>query len=113
MAGHLSSMDAEWRLFADLADLADGRVTVSIPGDDPTVGDALDALLESHPALRDEVLTSGVRAGDVGDSLVVAPDVALLRNGADLRAASGGADDLDQPLGDEDELALVPALSGG
>jgi len=39
----------EWKLFADLAEIAGGREidVAAEPGD--TVGDALDALLEAHP----------------------------------------------------------------
>lgn len=86
-----------WRLFADLAEVADGREQgVSVDaGSDPTVEDALDALLADHEALRDRVLD--------GDGL--ADDLNLMRNGSPAS--------LDEPLEDGDELALFPPVTGG
>lgn len=89
----------EWKLFADLAEIAGGRtVDVDVdPGD--TIGDALDALLESRPDLRDRVLE--------GDEL--ADHVNLLHNGADVDQEDG----LDTTLEAGDEIALFPPVSGG
>ncbi len=87
----------EWRLFADLADLAgERRVTVAV-GPDPTVADALDALLETHPSLADRVL-------DDDDTLV--PSVSLLVEGETV-------EDLSAPLSGGEEVALLPPASGG
>jgi molybdopterin synthase sulfur carrier subunit len=98
-------MDAEWRLFADLADRAgDDRVTVSVDAD-ATVGDALDALVDAHPDVRERLRPDG--------DARLAPDIAVLRDGTDLRAGATGADDLDQPVAADDDLALLPAISGG
>lgn len=89
----------EWRLFADLADVAgDRRVTVEADGLD-TVGDAIDALIEARPGLRDRVLEDG----DLVDH------VNVLRNGESVTAAEG----LDTPVEPDDELALFPPVSGG
>jgi len=90
----------EWKLFADLAEIAGDRVIAvdSDPGD--TVGDALDALLDAYPALRDRVLDE-----DGG----VADHVNVLRNGRSVHYDDG----LDAVLSEGDELALFPPVSGG
>ncbi|SEH51987.1 ubiquitin-like small archaeal modifier protein (SAMP) [Halopenitus malekzadehii] len=89
----------EWKLFADLAELAGDRtVTVAAaPGD--TVGDALDALLAERPDLRNRVLEDG----DLADH------INLLRNGRNVLHQDGLATELE----DGDELALFPPVSGG
>jgi molybdopterin synthase sulfur carrier subunit len=89
----------EWKLFADLAEVA-GERHVEVDGDAETAGEALDALLESVPALRDRVLDE---SGDLADH------VNLLRNGENVAAAEG----LATPVGPGDELALFPPVSGG
>lgn len=90
----------EWRLFADVAEVAgDGRVSVDVPPD-ATVGDALDALLDQEPALRERVLDDD---GDLEAHLTV------LRNGENV-APEGG---LDAEVAPDDELALLPPVSGG
>jgi len=87
-----------WRLFATLAETAgEDRVPVE---DAETVGDALNALLATHPALEDEVLADG--------DLV--EHVRLLHEGEDPFAAGEG---LDTPVSQNDELALFPPVSGG
>ncbi|AFK20312.1 MoaD/ThiS family protein [Haloferax mediterranei ATCC 33500] len=86
----------EWKLFADLAEVAGARtVRVDVEGG-ATVGDALDALVGSHPSLESRVFADD---GELYDHINV------LRNGeaATLR------DDAD--VGDE--LALFPPVSGG
>ncbi|MEE6209113.1 ubiquitin-like small modifier protein 1 [Salarchaeum sp. III] len=89
-------MNAEWKLFADLAEVAgDRHVTVDFDG--ATVGAALDALLVDHPALEDRVLDDD---GSLHDHINV------LRNGQTV-------DDLDAAVEDGDELALFPPVSGG
>ena len=90
----------EWRLFADLAETAgDKRVTVDVPAG-ATVGDALDALLDDRPALRERVLDD---AGDLHHH------VNVLRNGENVRGGVG----LDTELETGDELAMFPPVSGG
>ena len=90
----------EWKLFADLAELAGDRTVEVDAGPGDTVGDALEALFEAHPALRDRVLDE-----DGG----VHEHVNVLRNGEDVRAAGGLAAALDEG----DDLALFPPVSGG
>ncbi|AWB27542.1 ubiquitin-like small modifier protein 1 [Halococcoides cellulosivorans] len=89
----------EWRLFADLADVAGEREVTITLDDGATVDDALDALVASRPALRERVL----------DGSTVADHVSVLVNGTDVATGDG----LDEPVADGDELALLPPVSGG
>ncbi len=91
----------EWKLFADLAERAgEKRVAVDAgPGD--TVGDALEALLATHPALEDRILDED---GELADH------INLLRNGTNVFTEGSG---LDTELEESDELALFPPVSGG
>ena len=90
----------QWKLFADLAEVAgDREIRVDVdPG--ATVGDALDELFEARPALRDRVLD---------DSGAVADHINVLRNGENVHAAEGLATTIEK----DDELALFPPVSGG
>jgi molybdopterin synthase sulfur carrier subunit len=91
----------EWTLFATLAETA-GDSAVAVDVDPPaTVGDALDALVDAHPELAEEVLTED---GSVADH------VRLLHEGRDPFAE---ADGLETPIESDDELALFPPVSGG
>ncbi|GGL26916.1 molybdopterin synthase sulfur carrier subunit [Halarchaeum grantii] len=86
----------DWKLFADLAEVAgDDEPSVRV-GDDATVRDALDALIDAHPALAERVLD---------DDGTPHEHVNLLRNGQ--RA------ELDERVDAGDELALFPPVSGG
>ncbi|ESS03916.1 MAG: ubiquitin-like small archaeal modifier protein (SAMP) [uncultured archaeon A07HR67] len=89
----------EWKLFADLAEIAGDRVVeVDVePGD--TVGDALDDLFAARPALRDRVLDDGE----------VADHINVLHNGDNIHHADG----LSTTVSAGDELALFPPVSGG
>ncbi|WP_415379200.1 ubiquitin-like small modifier protein 1 [Halosimplex sp. TS25] len=90
-----------WRLFATLAETAgDTEVEVDVDAG-ATVGDAFDALLETYPALEDEVLD------DDGD---LYEHVRLLHEGRDPFAEEAG---FETALEDGDELALFPPVSGG
>lgn len=90
----------QWKLFADLAEVAGGRtVEVDVDAGD-TVGDALDALIEAAPDLKARVLTDD---GELQDH------VNLLRNGTNVAHEDG----LDTELEGDDELALFPPVSGG
>ena len=89
----------EWKLFADLAEIA-GERSVSVDVEGGTVEDALDALFEVHPGLRERVLSSD---GSVRGHLNV------LRNGTDVATEEG----LSSPVEAADELALFPPVSGG
>ncbi|MFP4530857.1 MAG: ubiquitin-like small modifier protein 1 [Halodesulfurarchaeum sp.] len=89
----------EWKLFADLAETAgEKRVAVGL-ADGATVGDALEALFETHPELRDRVLEDGE----------VVTHVNLLVDGEDV----SGLDGLETALDSAAELALFPPVSGG
>ena len=90
-----------WRLFATLAEAAgDSEVEVDLDSG-ATVGDAFDALLETAPALEDEVLD------DDGD---LYEHVRLLHEGQDPFSEGEG---FETALVEGDELALFPPVSGG
>lgn len=96
----------EWKLFATLAETADGN-EVAVDGENvSTVGEALDALLAAEPALADQVLTEGssVSEGAVREHL------RLLVDGRDPFREGDG---LDESVDDDAELALFPPVSGG
>jgi sulfur-carrier protein len=65
-----------------------------------TVGQALDALLEQHPGLREQVFT-----GDGSLNRFVNVYV----NGRDVRYEQG----LETPVEEADEVILLPAMAGG
>lgn len=88
-----------WKLFADLRERA-GADEIDV-GDADTVGDALDALLDREDALRARVLD---------DDGSIVDDVNVLRNGANVFEAGDG---LEEPVHEDDELALFPPVSGG
>ena len=91
----------EWRLFATMAEAA-GAETVSVdPGPEPTVGDALDALVAAAPAIEERLYD--------GDGEIYG-HVRILHEGEDPFA---GGDGLAEPVAADDELALMPAVSGG
>ncbi|MCU4801497.1 MoaD/ThiS family protein [Halobacteria archaeon HArc-gm2] len=91
----------EWTLFATLAETA-GDSEVSVDVDHPaTVGDALDALIDAHPSLADDVLDED---GTVQDH------IRLLHEGRDPFVEAEG---LATPVEADDELALFPPVSGG
>lgn len=88
----------EWRLFADLAERADTRRVTVDPGPEATVCEALSALFEAHPELRDRVLEDGT----------VAPHLTILNDGDPL-----GDVGLEATVEPDAELALFPPVSGG
>ncbi|SHH51982.1 ubiquitin-like small modifier protein 1 [Halobaculum gomorrense] len=89
-----------WKLFADLAEATGESEPEVDAADAATVGEALDALLDAHPALAARVLD------DDGD---LRGHINLLRNGRDIREGEG----LATPVDEDDELALFPPVSGG
>jgi molybdopterin converting factor small subunit len=86
------------RLGATLRPSAGGAREVEVPG--PTLGAVLDALTASHPALRDQLFTS---AGELNRF------VNLYVNREDARYLQG----LETPVGDRDEIQILPAMAGG
>jgi len=91
----------EWRLFADLAERA-GKRRVSVAVEPTaTVGDALAALLDVRPGLRERVLDDGAAE----DEPEVRESITVLRDGEPAA--------VDDPVGDAEELALLPPASGG
>jgi len=93
----------EWQLFADLSDAAGAdRVAVDVPAENPTLRDAVDALVEDRPALGERVLADdGSLHGHVN----------VLVNGE--RVDGAGGDGLDTAVEPGDELAMFPPVSGG
>lgn len=91
----------QWKLFANLAEVADSkRVTVDVESG-ATVQEALEALLEERPALSERVLDDG---GELEDHINV------LLNGENIFANGEGLETTVEP---EDELAMFPPVSGG
>jgi molybdopterin synthase sulfur carrier subunit len=90
-----------WKLFANLAETAGQReVEVDVePGD--TFGDAVNALLEAHPELREEVLDED---GDLREHIRV------LRNSHNPFVRDDGHETV---LEEGDDLAMFPPVSGG
>ena len=84
-----------WRLFADLAEVAEGREHTVAVEPDGTVGDAINALLTESAGLRDRIFDGGSLADDVN----------LMRNGSPTAP--------DDPIDDGDELAMFPPVTGG
>jgi len=89
-----------WKLFADLAEVAGDEVAIDLVAAEPTVDDALDALIETHPALEPRIYTDD---GEIESHLN------LLHNGVNVRDNEG----LSTPVEEDDELALFPPVSGG
>ncbi|WP_049907780.1 ubiquitin-like small modifier protein 1 [Haloferax elongans] len=86
----------EWKLFADLAEVAGSRTVEVEVESHATVGDALDALVGRHPPLEPRVF-----ADDGG----LYEHINVLRNGEPAA--------LDAAVEVGDELALFPPVSGG
>ncbi|MFD1585713.1 ubiquitin-like small modifier protein 1 [Halorientalis brevis] len=91
----------QWKLFANLAETV-GTKEVSVDVDPgATFGDALDALVDAHPELREEVLDEN---GEIEDHIRV------LHNGDNPFVEKDG---YETELAEGDELALFPPVSGG
>ena len=89
----------QWKLFADLRDVAGDRHVEVDVGPGASVEEALAALLEARPALRERVTAED---GELEEH------VNVYRNGEAL-----GREDLGTAVDDGDELALFPPVSGG
>lgn len=77
-----------------------GAARVDLAGSPATVRDALAALWEIHPGVRDRVVT---------ERHEVRPHVNVFVGTESIRWLGG----LDAPLRDGDEVSIIPAVSGG
>jgi molybdopterin synthase sulfur carrier subunit len=91
----------QWKLFADLGEIAGSKRVALDLERESTVGDAVDALVAANPELAERIYDED---GDLLDHINV------LRNGSNVFA---GADGLDTPVHADDELAMFPPVSGG
>ncbi|MGK2857874.1 MAG: ubiquitin-like small modifier protein 1 [Thermoanaerobaculia bacterium] len=76
------------------------RREILVDGAPASLSDALAILWQECPAIRDRVVT------ETGE---VRPHVNIFVDGESARYTGG----LDTPLGEESEIAIFPALSGG
>jgi molybdopterin converting factor small subunit len=86
------------RLPSVLRPQANGEKAIEVEGS--TIGDAVQALVGRHPALAGQLLTP---EGDLHRF------VNVYLNGQDVRYLAG----LETPVGDRDEIRLLPAIAGG
>ncbi len=86
------------RLPSVLRAQANGERAVEVEGS--TIGDAVQALVGRHPALAEQLLTSD---GELHRF------VNVYLNGRDVRYLAG----LQTPVGERDEIRLLPAIAGG
>jgi len=86
------------RLPAVLRAQANGERAIEVDGS--TIGDAVQSLVGRHPALAGQLLTP---EGDLNRF------VNVYLNGQDVRYLAG----LKTPVGDRDEIRLLPAIAGG
>ena len=86
------------RLPAVLRAQANGERAIEVDGS--TIGDAVQSLVGRHPALAGQLLTAD---GDLHRF------VNVYLNGQDVRYLAG----LETPVGDRDEIRLLPAIAGG
>ena len=77
---------------------ANGEKSIEVEGS--TIGDAVQSLVGRHPALAGQLLTP---EGELHRF------VNVYLNGQDVRYLSG----LQTPVGDRDEIRLLPAIAGG
>jgi len=92
----------QWKLFATLAETAgDSEFEVPIEGEEPTLRDALDALVASEPELDSQILD--------GDGSLQ-PHIRLLCDGDD---PFHDGDGWDTDVSSVEEIALFPPVTGG
>ena len=83
-----------------LTDFTGGERTIALDGSPRTVAEALAELWTRHVGLRDRVVTE---RGEVR------PHVGIFVNADHIRHKSG----LQTPVADDDEVTILPAISGG
>jgi molybdopterin converting factor small subunit len=86
------------RLPSVLRAQANGEKAIEVDGS--TIGEAVAALVGQHPALKEQLLTTD---GDLHRF------VNVYLNGRDVRYLDG----LATPVGERDEIRLLPAIAGG
>ena len=86
------------RLPAVLRAQANGERAIEVEGS--TIGAAVQSLVGRHPALTEQLLTADGEPHRF---------VNVYLNGQDVRYLSG----LETPVGDRDEIRLLPAIAGG
>jgi len=86
------------RLPSVLRAQANGEKAIEVDGS--TIGEAVTALVGQHPALKEQLLTAD---GDLHRF------VNVYLNGRDVRYLDG----LATPVGERDEIRLLPAIAGG
>ena len=86
------------RIPTPLRNLSSGQDAVSVSG--TTVGEAIDSLEATHPGIKAKICDN---AGKVRRF------VNVFANDEDIRFL----EDLSTPLGDGDEVSIVPAIAGG
>jgi molybdopterin synthase sulfur carrier subunit len=86
------------RLPAVLRAQANGERAIEVDGS--TIGAAVQSLVGRHPTLADQLLTP---SGELHRF------VNVYLNGQDVRYLGG----LETPVGDRDEIRLLPAIAGG
>ena len=91
-----------WRLFATLAEtVGEGELVVSVDAEEPTVREALNALLATHPELESAVIDE---TGELHSH------INLLYDGVDpFREGAGWETTVETNA----ELALFPPMTGG
>jgi molybdopterin synthase sulfur carrier subunit len=95
-------MQVRWKLFATLAEAAgESERQVVVTDEDPTLREALDALLAAEPALESRVLA---------DDGSLQPHIRVLCDGSDpFHTADGWETD----AAGVEEFALFPPVTGG
>ncbi len=90
----------EFKLFANLVDVAGDR-RISIDTEAGTLDEALEALFDTVPELREEVLDADGTPNE---------HINILVNGSNIAHENGG---LDREVDADDEIAIFPPVSGG
>lgn len=91
-------MSARVRVPTPLRRYTGGAAAVSVEG--ATVGAVVDNMESSHPGIKERLCDEAGR---------VRRFVNIFVNGNDIRSL----DDLDTPVGEGDEVSIVPAIAGG
>jgi sulfur-carrier protein len=90
-------MAVKVKIPAQLRSVTDGEAELSVDGG--TVGEALDAVFEAHEGLKDRITQDGDLRRFVN----------VYVSGEDIRFQDG----LDTPVGEGDEVTILPAVAGG